>query len=79
MVTVYPQLVVRLSRLRFWRERRALTQQELADKAGITRVALARIETGGADPRPSTTRKLARSLGVSVDELMAPLDQNSEG
>jgi transcriptional regulator with XRE-family HTH domain len=74
MVTVYPESVVRLTRLRFWRDRRALTQQELADKAKITRVALARIEAGVAEPRPSTTRALARALGVGVEDLMESLN-----
>jgi transcriptional regulator with XRE-family HTH domain len=66
--------VVRLSRLKAWRERRALTQQELADKIGITRVALARIESGQAQPRPRTTRALAKALDVPIDALMEPLD-----
>lgn len=74
MVTAYSQTVVRLTRLRFWRDRRALTQQELAAKASITRAALARIEAGNAEPRPSTTRALARALGVQVEDLMGPID-----
>ena len=67
--------MVRLPRLRFWRERRALTQLELAEQIGITRVALMRIEMGQADPRPKTTRALAKALGVRLDDLMEPLDQ----
>jgi DNA-binding XRE family transcriptional regulator len=51
------------------------TQQDLAARAGISRTAFARIEAGTADPRPSTTRKLARSLGVTVEDLMAPLGE----
>lgn len=56
-----------------WRERRALTQQELAAKAGISRVALTRIESGQAEPMARTVRKLAEALGVQVDDLMDPL------
>ena len=56
-----------------WRERRALTQQELADLAGITRVALSRIESGQAEPMAKTIRRLAHALNVQVDDLMDPL------
>lgn len=74
VVTEYSsQSVVRLTRLRFWRERRALTQEELAEKADITRVALARIEACKAEPRPKTTRALAKALSVNVEDLMDPL------
>jgi transcriptional regulator with XRE-family HTH domain len=65
--------VARLTRLKAMRERKALTQQELADRAGINRVTLARIETGGAEPYPATVRKLAEALGVEPAELMEPL------
>ena len=77
MVEVYSEVVVRLARLRAWRERRALTQEELAKKAGITRVALSRIETGAAEPHPRTTRALARALNVQVEALMDPFDESS--
>ena len=64
--------MVQLSRLKGLRERKALTQEELAHKAGINRVTLARIETG-AQPYPATVRKLADALGVEPAELMEPL------
>jgi transcriptional regulator with XRE-family HTH domain len=64
--------VVKLTRLKALRERQALTQEELARKAGINRVTLARIETG-AEPYPATVRKLAEALGVEPAALMDPL------
>ena len=48
----------------------ALTQEELADRAGITATALSRIECNEAEPRPSTLRKLAAALGVEPRELI---------
>ena len=48
----------------------ALTQEELADRAGITPTALSRIERNEAEPRPSTLRKLAAALGVEPRELI---------
>jgi len=43
----------------------ALTQEELAAKAGLTPAAVARIERNEAEPRPSTLRKLAGALSVT--------------
>lgn len=64
--------MVKLTRLRSIRERKALSQQELADKAGISRVALVRIEAGASEPYPSTVRKLASALSVEPHDLMEP-------
>ena len=47
-----------------------LTQEGLALKAGLSRLALGRIERGAAVPRASTVRALAKALGVSVGELV---------
>jgi transcriptional regulator with XRE-family HTH domain len=64
--------MVTLSRLRFIRQRRALTQQQLAERAGINRVTVARLESGADSPKPTTVRKLADALRVGPDELMEP-------
>jgi transcriptional regulator with XRE-family HTH domain len=48
----------------------ALTQEELAGKAGITATALSRIERNEAEPRPSTLRKLAAALGVEPRRIV---------
>ena len=65
--------MVKLTRLRMVRERSALTQQELADLAGVSRVTVGRIESGEDEPFPRTTRKLARALRVKPADLMKPL------
>jgi transcriptional regulator with XRE-family HTH domain len=62
--------VVKLSRLKVVRERKALTQEELARASGVSRPTIARIETGDTEPYPSTTRKLAQALGVDPGDLM---------
>jgi transcriptional regulator with XRE-family HTH domain len=48
----------------------ALTQAELAQKAGLTPAAVARIERNEAEPRMTTLRKLAEALGVDPAELV---------
>ncbi len=57
-------------RLKRLRTLNALTQAELAEKAGLTTAAVARIERDEAEPRPTTLRKLAEALGVQPRELI---------
>ena len=64
--------MAKLTRLRAIRERRALTQDELAQMAGINRVTLNTIEAGHSEPRAGTVRKLARALGLQPGDLMPP-------
>ena len=57
-------------RLKALRERRGLTQTELAAKAGISRGYLARLEIARQDPRLSILEKLAKALKVDVATLL---------
>ena len=52
------------------RERALLTQQELADRAGIGLNTLNRIERDHAEPHFRTIRKLAKALGVDPATLI---------
>src|SRR5579884_3572633 len=65
--------MVKLARLKLVRERKALTQQQLAEKAGVNRVTITRLEQGSDQPFPTTVRKLADALGVEPEDLMEPL------
>ena len=54
------------------REERALTQVELAKKAGISPSTLSLLESGKVErPHVSTIRKISRVLGVEPQELRA--------
>ncbi len=57
-------------RLRKQRTLRALTQAELAERAGVTTATVARIERGEIEPRMTTLRKLAQGLEVDPAELV---------
>jgi transcriptional regulator with XRE-family HTH domain len=52
------------------RERRGLTQEELAHRAGMHPVEVGRAERGVRDMRVSTVVKLAHGLDVSPEELL---------
>jgi Zn-dependent peptidase ImmA (M78 family)/DNA-binding XRE family transcriptional regulator len=52
-----------------------LTQQDLADAAGISRVAYRNLEKGNANPRQGTLQALATALHANVFDLLAPLPE----
>ncbi len=52
---------------------RRLTQEALATKAGLSRVALGKIERGSVVPRAQTLDALAKALAVPVGELVTPV------
>ena len=56
--------------LRSLRERAALSQEDLAEKSGVSRATIADLEAGKRPARPSTRRKLADALGVEPKALM---------
>ncbi len=72
-------LVRPLEGVRDIRERRMLTQQELADRAGVSLFTVQRIERGDGSVRPKTGRAVAEALGVGVEDLLdkaqAPLPE----
>jgi len=49
-----------------------ITQEELADRAGIFRTYMSRIETGDANPTFSVLLALAKGLGCHVRNLFDP-------
>lgn len=53
------------------RARLALTQAELAERAGVTRKSINAIEAGSMVPSTVLALKLARVLGVAVEDLFA--------
>jgi len=65
-------LRARLGRaLRQARSARAFTQRALATKAGVGEKYLSRIERGLATPSVLVVLRLARALGVGLDQLVA--------
>jgi transcriptional regulator with XRE-family HTH domain len=61
---------VDVAKLRELRRRRVLTLEELAEKAGVGRNTIWRLEHGVMGAQPRTIRKLARALGVEAEELV---------
>ena len=59
----------RLTRLRELRQRSALSQADLAERAHVARTTIIRLEGGDPNVLPSTLRKLARALHVKPSDL----------
>jgi len=57
-------------RLQQLRALRGLSQRDLAQRAGISREYIARLETARQDPTLRTLEKLAKALRVRVSTLL---------
>ena len=58
-------------KLREVRDRRLLSQRELAEKAGLSPTTILKLEDDRVkEPHPRTIRKLAGALGVDPAELV---------
>lgn len=54
------------------RESASMTQEQLAEKSGITRVTIARLESGvQSDLKVSSLKKIAEALNCKVGDLIA--------
>jgi DNA-binding XRE family transcriptional regulator len=58
-----------LIRLRELRLEAALSQADLAERAGVARTTIVRLEAGDPNVLPSTLRKLARALRCKPTDL----------
>jgi DNA-binding XRE family transcriptional regulator len=71
--TVPTEVVQRLTNgdnpLRVWREYRGMTQQMLAETAGIGQSDLSQLEAGTTTAAIGTLRALAAALAVDLDDL----------
>lgn len=71
---------VDLAELKRMRKRLGITQEELAQKAGVSQAYIAKLERGQADPKLSTFQKILSSLesmeeGVkkAIDVMISPI------
>ena len=52
------------------REKKHLTQEELAERVQVTRQAVSRWETGETQPNTDTLKALSQEFGVSINTLL---------
>jgi transcriptional regulator with XRE-family HTH domain len=68
-------LQIDAARLRRARLERALSQTELAERAQLHYVTLARIETSVQNAQPRTIRRLAEALGLQPTDIAAVVER----
>jgi len=56
--------------IKVWREYRQLTQQQLADRAGISKAYLSQIESGKRTGTTEVLSAIARALNLSLDDIV---------
>lgn len=54
------------------RKTRDMTQEDLAGKLGVSRQAVCMWEQGRRDIKSKMLNKIARTLGITIDEMMKP-------
>jgi len=60
-------------KIKHWRQKKGLTQNQLAEKAGLTIATIGRIEAGIRQGTNITTlQRIAEALGISLDKLLNP-------
>ncbi len=57
--------------VRVWREHRGLTQQQLADAAGISTPYLSQVESGKRTGRPEVLSAIAAALHLTLDDIVS--------
>jgi transcriptional regulator with XRE-family HTH domain len=65
-----PTMVYIGEKLKEVRTKRLLTQEELAEKAGVSAATVVNVERDNQEPRFRTIRKLAQALDVEPTELL---------
>ena len=60
-----------LAHLAHARKAANLTQTELAERAGLSRMTVQRLESGSLDPRLSTLQELAHALNMELHAVPA--------
>lgn len=78
MRTTSPQLLAFGRTVRKARRDRELSQEALADRAGLSPKHIGEIERANKDPRLTTVLKLARALDVRSGELFGHVDERLE-
>jgi len=61
------------------RDKRGLSQRELAERLGTTQSAIARLEAGNVTPSLATLDKIAAALGVELIVSFTDLDDRLAG
>ena len=68
-----------MSHLRGFRQRAVMSQEQLAQKSGVARDTISKLEMGHRKAYPTTIRKLALGLDVKPQMLLGGVEYLDEG
>ena len=68
-IEVVDRLIASENPVKVWREHRGLSQRALAERTGLNFAYLSQIETGARKGPVGTMKKLAKALGLELDDL----------
>ena len=57
-------------RIQYLRKQKGYSQEELADKVGVSRQAVSKWESGASDPSTTNWMALAKLFGVTAEEIL---------
>lgn len=57
-------------RIQYLRKQNGYSQEELADKVGVSRQAVSKWESGASDPSTTNLMALAKLFGVTAEEIL---------
>lgn len=66
-----------MNMVRKWRRWLELSQQELADRVGVSRQTIANIERGHYSPSVYLALNICRELGKTVEEIFGTTEEGS--
>ncbi|MGH6919801.1 MAG: helix-turn-helix transcriptional regulator [Geminicoccaceae bacterium] len=69
-IAVADALLAQQKPMRVWREYRRMTQDQLAQAAGIRRAYIAQLESGKRRGSTKVLADIARALGLGIDDLL---------
>lgn len=64
-----------VTKIKFYREQRGITQQELADEMGVRRETIVNLEKGKYNPSLVLGMQIAKYFGVRVEDIFELADE----
>lgn len=68
-----------MNNIRLIRQRKGVTQVQLADRSGVSQHSISKLETGRTRPKRETLEKLAFGLGIDNPDVLITEDIGHEG
>ena len=65
-------------RIKAIRKKADMTQEDFANQLGVSIMTIRRYESGKQEPKPTTVKKMAEILGVTVKDILISDNENTE-